>query len=120
MKKILVVDDEPLVREFIVEYLGNNFGTEYELIEAENGKKAFEILDENVSVCVCDVAMPVLNGLGFLKKAKQEYPHLPVIMVTGYHGDTGQEELIGAGAKCILGKPLNMNLLIKKIKEEIK
>jgi len=83
--KILVVDDDEEVRKTIRLQLKD---TGLEVVEAEDGKKGIEVLDaENVTLVdaiLCDVRMPNINGVEAIAYFRREYPHIPVIVLTGY------------------------------------
>ncbi len=125
MPKILVIDDEPELREFVVMSLElNNFET----VEAENGKKALSILeDEDFDCIVSDVEMPEMTGPEFLKNFREINKIIPVIMLTGVKALTTVVDVMKAGAQDYLVKPINVDELLisvrkciefKKLKEQ--
>lgn len=82
-KKILVVEDNEFNRALLVEILSS----QYETLEAENGKVGLEILErekEAVSLILLDIVMPVMNGYEFLNalKANPAIASIPVIVTT--------------------------------------
>ena len=83
-KTSLVVDDEPLVRDYIIAFLqGDGFQT----IEAENGVHALELLnklDGAVDLLVSDIKMPLMDGIALAWSVRAEFPSIPVILVSGY------------------------------------
>lgn len=81
---ILVIDDEKAIRAEIVEFL-NEDG--YTLFEADRPSVAFAILEEvKIDVLILDLQLPEMDGLSVLKRVKDDYPNMEVIMITG-HGD---------------------------------
>ena len=81
---VLVVDDEPMVREITADFL-RDLG--HEVLEASNGKGALEVLDahrESIDLAVIDFAMPGMNGVDFALAARTRRPDLPVVLLTGY------------------------------------
>ncbi|HMH76259.1 MAG TPA: response regulator, partial [Candidatus Udaeobacter sp.] len=79
-KKILVVDDEPEVRQLMEHFLTERG---YEVRIAENGRLALAALDTFMAdVVLLDMHMPELDGLETLKRLAVRSPSLPVIMVT--------------------------------------
>lgn len=80
--KILYVDDE-LIN---LQLFKINFSKKYEVFMAEDGFKGLEALDENpeIAVVVSDMRMPAMNGLEFIKKAKEKHPHICFYILTGY------------------------------------
>ncbi len=81
---ILVLDDEKAIRAEIVEFL-NEEG--YTLFEADRPSVAFTMLEEvKIDVLILDLQLPEMDGLSVLKRVKDDYPGMEVIMITG-HGD---------------------------------
>jgi two-component system chemotaxis response regulator CheY len=84
--RVLVVDDEPVVRT-IVRLILEKDG--YDVLEAENGEAAIEALNagENrlvLDVVICDIRMPRINGVQAIEYFQEEFPHVPVIVLTAY------------------------------------
>lgn len=83
-KTILLVDDEADLREVLDISLSD---TGYEVLTAENGVQALNILNENdIQVVITDIKMPGIDGIELLRKIKNKNPETEVIMLTG-HGD---------------------------------
>lgn len=83
-KTILLVDDEADLREVLDISLSD---TGYEVLTAENGSQALNILKENdIPVVITDIKMPGIDGIELLRKIKNKNPETEVIMLTG-HGD---------------------------------
>jgi len=79
---ILVVDDEPLVRRSLSEFLALEG---YTANVASNGREALSALKEGLwDVVISDVKMPEMDGLELLRVIKKEYPSTAVIFITGY------------------------------------
>jgi CheY-like chemotaxis protein len=80
---ILVVDDDPGVREVAVSSL-ESFG--YRLLAAENGLAALDILKgtERVDLLLVDMAMPGMNGVEVIRRARERHPGLRALLVSGY------------------------------------
>jgi two-component system chemotaxis response regulator CheY len=119
--KILSVDDSRILRQIVknaVEILG------YDFLEAENGKKAFEILEKegaDISLILLDWNMPEMDGITFLKKIKSDerFKNIPVTMLTTEGEKTKMIEAVKAGAKNYLTKPFTQENLITKIQESL-
>jgi DNA-binding NtrC family response regulator len=79
---VLYVDDEPIN----LELFEINFESKFNVITAESGEIALAKLRDNreVSIVVSDLKMPVMDGLSFVKIAKQEFPSIPFIILTGF------------------------------------
>ena len=82
MERILVVDDEQSMRDFLKILLikdGHN------VVTAENGERAMEILhNEPVTLVISDIRMPGISGLELLENIKSDFSNLPVIMITAF------------------------------------
>ena len=121
MKTILVVDDSRIMRNIVK----NTFTTlkiPCEYLEAENGKKAFQILEKNkVSLVFLDWNMPEMDGLEFLKKvrAMPDYKNLPIIMVTSEAARYNVVEALQSGATDYIVKPIKEKAFIEKVSEII-
>ena len=84
--RVLVVDDEPDIRK-VVKMTLQKAG--YEVLEAENGEKAIEVINsgENrllLDVVICDIRMPKINGAEAVAYFRSHYPRVPLIVLTGF------------------------------------
>ena len=114
-KTILVVDDSASVRQVVKMALA---GAGYSAIEAADGKSALGLLDgRNISMAICDVNMPVLNGIEFVKAVKTlpNYKFMPIMMLTTENQDASREQGKAAGARAWMVKPFTASQLIKAI-----
>ncbi len=115
---VLVVEDNPDVRKFIVDSVGNS----YQTIEAENGRIGLEVATEQVpDLIISDVMMPEMDGFEFCKKSKQDNrtSHIPVILLTAKAGVDNKIEGLETGADDYLAKPFNTRELLTRIKNLI-
>ena len=104
--KILIVDDEKRYRDEIGEYLiQNNFS----VFKASLPSEAFEILQKNdIDIIILDIRLPEMDGIKVLKKVKESFPGIEVIMVTG-HGDMQRViESMRFGANEFITKPFSL------------
>ncbi len=113
---ILAVDDEEGLRTVVTVMLGNNG---YRVTTAENGQDALQKLAtaqcNDVQMIISDIAMPVMDGLDFIKALKQNDPLAPVMVLTG-HGDRDMlVKFIELGTEEFLDKPFNEETLLKKV-----
>lgn len=118
IEKILIVDDEPLVREFLAEALRRK---NYEIATAENGRKALSLLKDTVyDLVITDMRMPDLTGLDIIRKVKEISPQTMVIVITAYGSVENAVESMRLGAFNYLIKPFSpdsIETLIEKAKE---
>ncbi len=115
--KLLIVDDEKLIREVIEEYAKNEG---YETTQAENGEIALNIiLNENIDLVILDIMMPRLDGLAFLKEMKK-IKDIPVIILSARNEE--YDKLIGFDLQAddYMTKPFSPKELMARIKAVLK
>ncbi|SME95084.1 HD-GYP domain-containing protein [Desulfovibrio gilichinskyi] len=117
--RILVVDDEPHNRTLLRLSL-QNLG--YEIVEAENALKAFEVLNRDVDLVLTDVMMPEIDGFEMVRRirANSETSDIPVIMVTTLSKKQDRITAIEAGANDFICKPVDILELKVRVKSMIK
>jgi len=112
-KRILVVDDEPLMREFISETLRRR---KYEVKIATDGAHALEQLDSwTADLVISDIKMPKMNGMELLDKLTRTYPATDVIMITAYGTVDDAVKAIKKGAYDYIQKPFTAEELAIKV-----
>lgn len=115
--KILIVDDEPLIREVIKEYCTLE---RYEVIEAENGIDALEKIKTNdIDIIVLDIMMPKLDGYSTLKEIKQ-IKNIPVILLSARKEEFDKLMGFDLGSDDYMTKPFSPKELIARIKAILK
>lgn len=114
MPKILIVDDELIIRTTLREILEYE---NYEVEEAEDAKKALGMIEkQEFKVILSDVKMPGMNGIEFLEELQKKGNDIPVIMITG-HGDIDTAvESLKKGAFDFIQKPLDLNRLLISVR----
>lgn len=126
MYRLLVVDDEELIRQGLLArlaYLGFVFEC---IFEAASGNEALEILCRDaVDIVITDIRMPDMDGLTLIEKAKAKYPEMKFLLLTGYAEFAYAEKAISLGVIAYLLKPLSnqelkeaLDKIYKKIEEE--
>ncbi|MCS7052453.1 MAG: response regulator transcription factor [Ignavibacterium sp.] len=119
MAKILLVDDEA----DILEFLRYNLELEgYEIITALNGKEALEKLTENTDLVILDLMMPVLDGFEVLERMKKDsrFKDIPVIFLTAKNGEISEIKALESGAIDYIQKPISPKKLIARVKTNLK
>jgi two-component system, NtrC family, response regulator AtoC len=112
-KKILVIDDEPDVRQLIEHFLTEKG---FEVRIAENGRLGLAALDTfTPDVVLLDMHMPELDGVETLKRLADRAPALPVIMVTVNDDVETTSRLLQLGAADYVPKPFNLEYLEQAI-----
>ena len=108
--RVLIVDDEPMLRSVIQDFLGV-LGFPEPLM-AGNGLEALEIIRTHpIDVAVSDIRMPEMELEDLLKIVQREFPQLIVIATSGYSDFDRAFDIISKGAHDFLGKPLNLDIL---------
>ncbi len=110
---ILIVDDEPRIRDFV----SMNLELEhYRVIEASNGLEALDQLRENLpDLIVMDVSMPEMDGFETLRHVR-EVSNIPIIMLTVRQSDQDKIRGLDLGADDYLAKPFNPGELLSRIR----
>ena len=111
---ILIVEDNEELRQ----YLSNGLSSQFNLIEAENGQKALDLLKDNdVDLILSDVMMPVMDGVKLCKLVKQNLRtcHIPVYLLSAKVDIKYQLKGLQVGADDYIPKPFSMEVLVAKI-----
>ena len=118
IEKILVIDDEKLVRDFLIETLQRK---KYDVTGFDSGQKALSHLkDHHYDLVITDMKMPGLTGIDVLKKIKELSPNTIVIIITAYGSIENAVEAMRLGAFNYLIKPFSpdsIEAIIEKAKE---
>jgi two-component system response regulator YesN len=102
---ILIVDDEPIVRNGLQSFEWGNYGFEC-VGSCENGREALEWLNHNaVEVVLTDIKMPGIDGVELSRQIQERYPDIFVILLTGYNEFTYAQQAIKSGVFDYLLKP---------------
>ena len=117
MLKVLVVDDFPLFRRGVRDLLGEGF-KDAKIGEASDANEMLKLLRlKPWDVAILDISMPGMNGLDALKQVKQEFPDLPVLILSMYPEEQYAIRTIKAGADGYLTKSSAPEELVKAIKK---
>jgi two-component system cell cycle sensor histidine kinase/response regulator CckA len=111
---VLVVDDDPMVRQFVARVLlDEGFGVH----EATDGEEALDLIRAGVAdldVVLSDIVMPRMNGIQLLQSLSTLRPDLPVLLMSGY--GTTQLADLGIASPCgVLGKPFSAETLVAEV-----
>src|SRR3712207_5234843 len=111
--RLLVVEDDPLVRTVCVRLLKMR---QYEVDQVDNGLRALERLGEAAyDIVLTDLSMPLLNGLGLLRQIKERYPDTDAIMITAFGSIDTAKQALKLGAFDYLPKPLELDDLERTV-----
>ena len=117
MSKILVVDDESLMREFIAESLISNG---YEVDSARNGVKALELMNSEIyDLILTDYKMPKVSGMDVLRKAIEKIRDCKVVIMTAYGTIENAVEAMKLGAFDYITKPFSVEEILLLVKRAL-
>ena len=113
MEKILIADDEQLMRQLVIDFLKPEG---YEILEASDGKEALEIYDkEHPDLILLDVMMPGYDGWTVCRELRREST-VPIMMLTAKGEEIDQLFAYDLGADEYITKPFSPKILVAKIK----
>ncbi len=113
MSKILVVDDDPVVRKNLAILLGR---AGYEADQAADGVEAVEKLNQQkFDLVLSDIIMPRMDGHALISHISAHWPETRIIMMTAYFQSEADKKFIAAGADDFIGKPIMFDDLLSKI-----
>lgn len=114
MKKILVADDEDILRILIADTLEDDF----EIEEAEDGREALEKIRKNeYDLIILDYMMPYLTGLEVLEQVRNDKIDTQVLMLTAKAQDADRENAMRKGANHFMSKPFSPMELLELVEK---
>ena len=119
--RILIVDDEESIRKALRLTLSK---AGYGVVEADDGAEGIEAIgaDDNplmVDVIICDIRMPKINGLEAIAFFRQQYPSVPVLVLTGYPDIQLTTNLLKQGVVDYLVKPADKDELMAAVERAV-
>jgi two-component system cell cycle sensor histidine kinase/response regulator CckA len=115
-ERILVVEDQPEVRQMAVRALQ---AEGYEVVEANDGQEALDLIragGPTVALVVTDLALPRLDGLALARELATSAPELPVLMMTGYTSSESMRRSAMARGHPLLEKPFTTDELARRVR----
>ncbi len=113
--RILVVEDDPDLRKILrLQLMANDF----EVIEAENGLEGFnEVQAQRPDCVILDLMMPVLDGFGFLKRARSliDLQDIPILILTASQDERNRIRGFQYQADAYMGKPYDLDALTAEV-----
>lgn len=115
--RVLVAEDNPAVREFIVRSLTS---VGYQITAVSDGQMALDALSkENFKVLVTDIVMPNVDGIALALKAVRLFPDLRIIMISGYAQERMRAHNLDALVHRIIAKPFSLEEICAAVKESV-
>ncbi|MFH1686402.1 MAG: response regulator [bacterium] len=115
-KHILVVDDEEIIREFLLEVLGEDFDVS---LACDGGEAISKLAQSSYDLVITDLKMPKVPGDEVVKYIRQYRPGTPVIIISGYSTLYAASQSVSHGACAFLAKPFSIADLSRTITETL-
>lgn len=110
LRKVLVVDDDPVVGKSFNRVLTDEKG--YIVVTAQNAHEALKkIREERYDVVFTDIKMPGMDGVELAEQVKSRQPWIPIVIVTGYGTVDNEDRAKAAGVSAFLRKPLSPEMI---------
>lgn len=120
MKRILVVDDEPMVLRGISLILEQSYLDIDEILSAENGIEALFSIEKNrPDLVLTDIRMPKMDGMELTRLISEQYPEVSVIIISGYDDFEYARKAIQYGVKDYILKPVQREELVQSVSSVI-
>jgi len=117
-KRVLIVDDEEVIRDICAQVLGQ---MGFKTLEAQDAQEALErILSQEIDLLITDIRMPGMSGLELLKQVKEKKPEIIVVMITGYADRDTILAALKGGADDFIAKPIDVLELQKVARNTLK
>lgn len=112
-RSILIVDDELLIRDLLYDFF-NSQG--WQISIADSGTRALEILkSKKVDLLLTDLRMPQMDGLTLISHVKQDYPEIPVMIMTAFPSVESAIAALRSRVVDYITKPFNIHELYKRV-----
>ncbi len=114
MKTILIVEDTELNIDLLTQLLEDN----YRLLIARDGAESISVTEKSKpDLILMDIALPVMDGYEASRQTRQRFKSLPIIGISANAMKSDREKAIAAGCTDYLTKPIDEDILLKKIQE---
>ncbi len=115
--RLLVAEDNPAVREFIVRSLQSTGAT---VVDVADGQQALDVLSrEKFDALVTDIVMPNMDGIALALKAVRLYPDLRIVMISGYAQERMRAHNLDALVHRIIAKPFSLEEICEAVKDAL-
>jgi len=104
--RVLIVEDEPRLRDLLADVLPD---MGYEPVPARTAEAAFKVLDDTpIDIVMLDLNLPVMDGMSFLDKFREKHTDTPVVIMTGFGDLPSARRAIRHGVSDFLSKPCHL------------
>lgn len=119
--RVLVVDDDPMVRQVVCRHLTK---AGYEVVECADGEEGITAQKSGdnplvVDAILCDIHMPKINGIEAIAYFREQFPCVPVLVLTGFPDVERAVTLMRQGVKDYLVKPVAKERLLEVVKKAV-
>ena len=117
MTAVLIIEDDKANREVFTKILAR---AGFKVESAENGLEALRLLgNTSYDVIVCDIAMPMLSGIGFFEQIEKTYPQMVsrTMFVTAYADDPSMKGFLKRTGQPVMEKPVAMAALVEAVRK---
>ncbi len=115
--KILIIDDEAEICKMVTEFL---FDAGYAASYALNGPDGLAMIKRDLpSLVLLDIGMPGMDGIEVMRLIREQFPAMPVVVLTGHRDTETVKKMVGLGVSEYLTKPINLETLLNQFVRDI-
>ncbi len=113
MFKVLVVEDDPNLRQLMSVFLRRNG---FEVMRAQDGEEALSIMESAMpDLIICDIMMPRMDGFALTRDLRQAYPEMPILMVTAREALEDKRKAFSMGTDDYMVKPIELDEMLLRV-----
>jgi CheY-like chemotaxis protein len=113
LKTILIVEDTELNIDLLTQLLEDD----YNLLVAKDGAQGVAMAEQHPDLILMDISLPIMDGYEATRTIRKTHPHLPVIGLSAHAMQGDADKAKAAGCNDYMTKPVDEDLLLKKLKE---
>jgi two-component system KDP operon response regulator KdpE len=115
--RVLVIDDEPPIRKLLRMGLSTQG---HDILEAPNGKRGLELLDQKPDLIILDLGLPDMEGIELLRMIRGRDEHVPVVVLSSRGDEAGKVAALDLGADDYITKPFGMAELLARMRAAVR
>ena len=117
MARVLVAEDDQAVREFVERALAQDG---HDVTAVNDGGRALEALDAApYDLLLADIVMPGVDGIALALKATKTYPHMPILLMTGYAAERQRAHNLDALICRVVTKPFSLKQICAAVRDAV-